>query len=90
MLPLVLFLRELDNVPRFTGLYWEYFANCLEHSFADLEVPYKAHIERLPYDKSHEKERIEINYFFIMDNVHGIAALTKGKFDKSNTREIIT
>ncbi|TNV82780.1 hypothetical protein FGO68_gene3594 [Halteria grandinella] len=86
ILELVEFLRMLDNFPRFTGSFWGFFANCLDHSFALLQIPLANMIEKLPYDISNAEKYVSINYMFIMDEIQRIAVYTKGDSDKTNTR----
>ncbi|TNV82790.1 hypothetical protein FGO68_gene10337 [Halteria grandinella] len=85
-LNLIQFLRQLDNVPRFTESFWEFFANCLDHTFATLQIPQAKRIEMLFYDDSNAEKYAMINYYYIMDDIQGIARYTERERDQTNTR----
>ncbi|TNV82962.1 hypothetical protein FGO68_gene5085 [Halteria grandinella] len=89
VLELIEFLRMLDNFPRFTCTFWGFFANCLDHSFASLQIPHADFIEKLHYDSNNEEYYISINYFYIMDEIAAISMKTYGEKDITRTRDAL-
>ncbi|TNV83244.1 hypothetical protein FGO68_gene7410 [Halteria grandinella] len=86
-LDLINFLRMTDNYPWYTVTFWGFFANCLDHSFASLQIPHAKKIENLPQDSKYLQHFQKINYYYIMDEIASIAMETYGSKDISNTRD---